>query len=103
MASALSHVGAAGDTQRLHVFVRRQKLPDYTERCESRKKGQRLRIELRLDGQLWARYEGQYVELAECGVKPPDQPAPPRDPGSVLPVGDSQEDATHCRIILQRQ
>jgi hypothetical protein len=43
-------------------------------------KGQRLRIELRLDGQVWARYESQYVELGECGVKPPDQPVPPRKP-----------------------
>ena len=43
-------------------------------------KGQRLRIELRLDGQVWARYESQYVELGECGVEPPDQPVPPRKP-----------------------
>lgn len=43
-------------------------------------KGQRLRIELRLDGQVWARYESQYVELGECGVKPPDQPVPSRKP-----------------------
>jgi hypothetical protein len=41
-------------------------------------KGQRLRIELRLDGQLRARYKSQYVELAECGVPLPGQPAPPR-------------------------
>ena len=43
-------------------------------------KGQRLRIELRLDGDLRARYEGQYVELGECGVKTMDTPAPPRGP-----------------------
>ncbi len=43
-------------------------------------KGQGLRIELRLDGQVWARYEGQYVELGECGVKPLDQLAPLRKP-----------------------
>src|ERR1017187_8180346 len=43
-------------------------------------KGQRLRIELRLDGELRARYEGQYVELGECGVKTSGPPAPPRKP-----------------------
>jgi transposase len=43
-------------------------------------KGKRLRIELHLDGELRARYEGQYVELGECGVKTMDKPAPPRKP-----------------------
>jgi hypothetical protein len=32
---------------------------------------QRLRIELRLSGELKARYEGQYVEIAECDDKAP--------------------------------
>jgi transposase len=41
-------------------------------------KGHRLRIELRLDGELRARHDGQYVELGECGVKAPEKPAPPR-------------------------
>jgi transposase len=31
---------------------------------------QRLRVELRLDGELKARYEGRYVEIAECGTRP---------------------------------
>jgi hypothetical protein len=43
-------------------------------------KGQPLRIELRLDGELRARYEGQYVELRECGVQTADTPAPRRKP-----------------------
>jgi len=30
---------------------------------------QRLRVELRLDGELKARYQGQYVEIGECGVR----------------------------------
>ena len=29
---------------------------------------QRLRVELRLDGELKARYQGRYVEIGECGV-----------------------------------
>ncbi len=30
---------------------------------------QRLRLELRLDGELKARYQGRYVEIAECGAR----------------------------------
>jgi len=33
-----------------------------------------LRVELRLDGSLQARYEGRYVEISECGEKPPVAP-----------------------------
>ena len=31
---------------------------------------QRVRVELRLDGELKARYEGRYVEIGECGARP---------------------------------
>jgi transposase len=31
---------------------------------------QRMRVELRLDGELKARYQGRYVEIAECGMRP---------------------------------
>ena len=31
---------------------------------------QRLRVELRLDGELKARYQGRYVEIEECGARP---------------------------------
>jgi transposase len=30
---------------------------------------QRLRVELRLDGELKARYQGRYVEIGECGAR----------------------------------
>jgi hypothetical protein len=30
---------------------------------------QRLRVELRLDGELKARYQGCYVSIAECGSR----------------------------------
>jgi len=42
-------------------------------------KGQRLRVELRLDGSLKARYQGHYLEIAECGAKTP-APPPSRKP-----------------------
>lgn len=31
---------------------------------------QQLRVELRLDGELKARYQGRYVEIEECGARP---------------------------------
>jgi transposase len=31
---------------------------------------QRVRVELRLDGELKARYEGRYLQIGECGVRP---------------------------------
>jgi hypothetical protein len=37
-------------------------------------KRQSLRVELWLSGELKARYQGRYVSIAECGVKPPEAP-----------------------------
>ena len=37
-------------------------------------KRQQLRVELWLNGDLKARYQGRYVEIHECGVKPPEAP-----------------------------
>jgi transposase len=40
---------------------------------------QRIRVELRLDGELKARYQGAYVSIAECGARPvPPSPKPSR-------------------------
>jgi transposase len=42
---------------------------------------QPLRVELRLDGELHARYQGRYLDIAECGAR---APAPP--PSAAQPV-----------------
>lgn len=39
-----------------------------------------LRVELRLDGTLQARYEGRYLAIGECGQKPALAPAPAARP-----------------------
>jgi len=39
-------------------------------------KRQPLRVELWLNGELKARYQGRYVGIQECGVKPPEMPTP---------------------------
>jgi len=31
---------------------------------------QRVRVELRLDGELKARYQGRYLDISECGMRP---------------------------------
>jgi transposase len=42
---------------------------------------QYLRLEVRLDGELQARYEGRYLDIHECGVRPPAAvPATPSKP-----------------------
>ena len=39
-------------------------------------KRQSLRVELWLNGELKARYQGRYVEIHECGIKPSPAPKP---------------------------
>ena len=41
---------------------------------------QRLRVELRLDGELKARYRGSYLDIAECGPRPSPPQSEPRKP-----------------------
>jgi len=54
-------------------------------------KRQRLRVELRLDGTLQARYEGRYVEICECGPKAFAPPAAPHTPPRKEPQCRRQE------------
>src|SRR6266481_4002658 len=39
------------------------------EQAQTGMRRQRLRVELRLDGALKARYQGRYLDLAECGAR----------------------------------
>jgi hypothetical protein len=41
---------------------------------------QRLRVELRLDGELKARYQGRYLQIAECGVRAAEAESAARKP-----------------------
>jgi len=41
---------------------------------------QPLRVELRLDGQLHARYQGRYLDIAECAARAPTAPPPAAQP-----------------------
>jgi len=52
------------------------------EQVQAGMRRQRLRVELRLDGELKARYQGHYLEIEQCGprlaVPPPVARKPPR-------------------------
>ena len=41
---------------------------------------QSMRVELRLNGELQARYQGRYVQISECGAKPTPAVSAPRKP-----------------------
>src|SRR5437870_5850300 len=43
-----------------------------------RMRGSQLRVEVRLDGTMAARWEGKYVEIARCPVRPRAEPEPDR-------------------------
>lgn len=53
-----------------------------------RMRGTRLRVEVRLDGTMAARWEGRYLQMAPCPVRPPGQP--PRAPQAKTSAGASQ-------------
>ena len=74
LGSALSHV-----EQR--IITNNYTFPYYGKHYQIAKedvqagmKRQSLRVELWLNGDLRARYQGRYVGIGECGLKPPDAP-----------------------------
>lgn len=78
LASALSHVESRviGNDYTIAFAGRRFQIA--RQDVAAGMKRQSLRVELRLDGSLKARYEGRYVEIVECGEKAPAQPPTPR-------------------------
>jgi transposase len=71
LASALSHVEqrVISNDYTFSFAGRRYQLA--RQQVKAGMRGKSLRIELHLSGALRARFEGQYVELSECGVKAP--------------------------------
>ena len=50
------------------------------EQAQTGMRGQRLRVELRLDAELKARYQGRYLDIAKCGARVAEPLATPRKP-----------------------
>jgi hypothetical protein len=71
LASALSHVEqrVISNDYTFSFAGRRYQLA--RQQVKAGMRGKSLRIELQLSGALRARFEGQYVELSECGVQTP--------------------------------
>lgn len=70
LAAILSHVEdrVIGNDYTFSFVGRRYQIARSHVRAGMRR--QRVRVELRLDGELKARYQGNYVEISECGMRP---------------------------------
>jgi hypothetical protein len=80
LASALSHVEQRVVTNDYTFsFVGRRYQIARTE-VKAGMRGKTMRIELHLNGALRARFEGQYVEVSECGAKAPTAAKPAGKP-----------------------
>lgn len=76
LGSALSHVEHRTITNNYTFPYYGKHYQIVREDLQAGMKRQSLRVELWLDGELKARYEGRYVGIRECGVKPPEAPNP---------------------------
>jgi hypothetical protein len=77
LATALSHVEqrVIGNDYTFSFAGRRYQIARETVQAGMKRRS--LRVELRLDESLKARYEGRYVDVSECGEKSPARPAAP--------------------------
>jgi transposase len=80
LASALSHVEqrVVSNDYTFSFASRRYQLA--REDVKVGMRGKSIRIELQLSGVLRARFEGQYIEVSECGAKAPPAPKPAGKP-----------------------
>ncbi len=74
LGSALSHVEHRIITNNYTFPYYSQNYQIVREDVQAGMKRQSLRVELWLSGELKARYQGRYVRIQECGVKPPEAP-----------------------------
>jgi hypothetical protein len=71
LASALSHVEQRVVSNDYTFSFAGRRYQIAPQEVKAGMRGQSLRIELHLSGILRARFEGQYVEVSECGAKAP--------------------------------
>jgi hypothetical protein len=80
LAASLSHVESRVIDNDYTISFAGRKYRIAREDVRAGMKRQTLRVELRLDGSLKARFEGRYVEISECSPKPAAPPATARKP-----------------------
>jgi transposase len=71
LASALSHVEHRMVSNDYTFSFAGRRYQIARQQVQAGMRGKSLRIELHLSGALHARFEGQYVDVGECGVKTP--------------------------------
>ena len=76
LASALSHVEQRVVSNDYTFSFAGRRYQIARSEVKAGMRGKSLRIELHLSGALRARWEGRYVEVSECGVKPPQAAKP---------------------------
>jgi DNA-binding Lrp family transcriptional regulator len=74
LGSALSHVEDRVITNNYTFPYYSKNYQIVREDVQTGMKRQSLRVELWLNGELKARYQGRYLGIQECGVKPPEVP-----------------------------
>ena len=71
LASALSHVEQRVVSNDYTFSFAGRRYQIARSQVKAGMKGKNIRIELHLSGALRARFEGQYMEVSECGARPP--------------------------------
>jgi len=79
LAAILSHVEERVITNDYTFQFGRERYQIRSSSIVPRMRGSRLRVEVRLDGTLAAGWEGHYLQIAPCPVRPSSEP-PPRAP-----------------------
>lgn len=74
LAAALSHVESRVIANDYTFAFAGKRYQIARDDLRSGMKRQSLRVELRLSGELKARYEGRYLQISECGQRPPAAP-----------------------------
>ena len=74
LGSVLSHVEQRIITNNYTFPYYSKQYQIVREDVQAGMKRQGLRVELWLNGDLKARYQGRYVRICECGIKPPEAP-----------------------------
>lgn len=80
LASSLSHVESRVIDNDYTISFAGRRYQLARQDVQAGMKRQNLRVELRLDGTLKARYEGRYVDITECGPRAPAVSVPSRKP-----------------------
>jgi hypothetical protein len=80
LASALSHVESRVIANDYTVSFAGRRFQIARQDATAGMKRQHVRVELRLDGSLKARYEGRYLEMTACGERTPEPAPTPRKP-----------------------